>query len=367
MKSRSTTPLPPRRRRARAPELAPLAKACALQVWSEETLLQLPWAALEPGKPGRLSYRGRLPDGTRLNCEIVASDGLPGAFDREVFRACEWIAIEEAVRSGGHLPDPFVFTGRSLCERLCLRETLETADCLKAAFRRLAGVRFRGAPSSGLLECVDGFDEYWSGARGLEASRAVHFDAAYRASVKAGRIVTLCWDAWVAAGSAARRLLEILAPAVAGRSGEDEFSVNEADLIRLMPLQGGSSAQVLATAHDELLAVGILRDLRKAGTGSFARFIYAPGKTTEALRERAGTRRPSAVGVLTREVAREIGAEEQDLDALQRLVGRHTPEAVEAATRQVRLCRRWGRLKESPLACFERTLAQGTAAQGVGA
>ncbi len=355
----SKPPVRPRRAYHREPEQTPLAKSCALRVWSEETLLRLPWAALKGGCSASLAYRGPSPGRSRVVWEAAGRDGLPGPFEREVFRACEWTAIEEARRTGGELPDPFVFTGRDLCERLCLRETPAMAERLHAAFRRLAGLRLKGTPIGGLLELADGFAAPWSESRGLETRRSIRFDPAFRASVKAGRTVALCWDAWISGGPGARRLLEILAPELAGFRETGEISLHVADLARLFPLRDGSLEEVLTAAHVQLQASGFLRAVRRAGTGSFARVIYEKGKAAEALLERMDPAHGTAVSVLARELAAELGEEELGLDSLQRLVERHAPEAIEAAVNDVRLRRRWGWLKESPRAYFERAIEGG--------
>lgn len=367
MQSQTAPRARPRRTYNREPELSPLGKACALQVWSEETLLYFPWAVLDSDRPASLSYRGPSPVASRAFWRAGASGGMPGVFEREVFRACEWIAIEEARRSGGQVPDPFVFTGRSLCERLCLREAPGIEARLQGAFERLAGVRLKGTSISTLLELGDGFTSPWSEVGGLEGPRSIRFDAAFRASVKAGRTVALSWDAWIAGGPGARRLLEILAPAIAGRCGSDEISVTVAKMAQLLPYRCGSADRFLAAAHRDLLAAGILGSVQQAGTGSFARFTYRPGRAAEALRERVGARIAPTVNALTRELAAELGEREQGLMFLQRLLARHSLGEIEVAIHEVRLLRRQGRLKESPLAQFEGALAKAGNARALGA
>jgi hypothetical protein len=173
-------------------------KTCSVVTYGESTLLRLPWSGLhgrhERG-PGSISFDHA---GERWT---VTSRGtpFPGTYERQVFRALEWIAIDASVAQGLPFANPIVVHPRDLCERLCWRATQSQFDAIEQAMQALCRVEIEsGGRKFGLLRSAIPGSQ-----RSVHRSQTcphfvVYFDRSFVESVNAGRLRPINWGLWIA-------------------------------------------------------------------------------------------------------------------------------------------------------------------------
>lgn len=287
-------------------EIDPFAdlKTCPVISYCEATLLQLPWAVLEAQRsrrPHRVQFEvdGELPKGHADRSWRVGSgpSGLPGPFEREVFRALEWIALEKFHAQGRRFQNPLYFQVPEVCERLCLKELSTNYRAVDRAIRDLAEVdiertslsawsRSRETPAfSQRVRLIDrvAFDPRPGPHRRPAFRRhALYFGRYFVDSINAGRIRAMNWSVWIALKQTlSRRLLEILDFDSGLTAGRRELGYSLENLARLVPLREGFRSQAvreaLDRAHAELIDQKYLESAEWIGSSPEARIVYRPG------------------------------------------------------------------------------------------
>jgi hypothetical protein len=275
-------------------------KTCSVVTYGERALLRMPWSGLHRAgerSAGAISHEEA---GVRW---AVASRGapLPGTYERSVFRALEWIAIDDSVAQGVFFENPLVIHPRDLCERLCWRATQPQFDAIEQALQTLCRVEIEetsaGKPSRriGLLRSAIPGSQ-----RSVHRSQTcpqfvVYFDKTFVDSINAGHVRPINWSLWIALRDpAAQRLVEILEPEFSFEGGQARASIDAELLFGLLPagaaLPRSRRRTLLDQAHAALVRRGYLRKVERRHTGSSERLFYEPGLTFRAMRYRLGSR-----------------------------------------------------------------------------
>lgn len=339
-------------------------KACPVLVYAEQSLLRYPWSVLdeaEAGRPDVLAARFPEHRDGRPFCrgwEVHPGPaGLPGPFDRAVFRACEWTALEARVGTRRPVPSVLTVSVREILERLRLVERPHLPARIHQALRRLAGLEIveregNGAPprrrklfAQMTLSTAEG--------RPFLARHAVAFDRYYALSANMGGIRPLNWELWVSLERPlAQRLVEMLDVEFEQREPRVPAACALADLRRRAPLPGESAARArraLDEAHAELLDRRYLARVEWKGRLPGARVEYTPGTTYEAFRERLRPlRRPSP---LAHEIALALG-DAANAHRYQTLVDLFDQDHLQGALRELHDLRRRGVTIERPSVLF---------------
>ncbi|HXG61274.1 MAG TPA: hypothetical protein VNO22_07870 [Planctomycetota bacterium] len=339
-------------------------KACPVLVYAEQSLLKYPWSALDETEAGRPDIvMVRFPerrDGRSFlrTWEIrPGPEGLPGPFDRAVFRACEWTALETRVGARRSVPSVLTVSVREILERLRLAERPHLPARIHQALRRLAGLEIveregGGAPSRRrrlfaqlTLSTAEG--------RPFLARHAVGFDRFYTLSANMGGIRPLNWELWVSLERPlAQRLVEILDAEFERREPRVPAACGLSELRQRAPLPDTSAAQsrrALDEAHAELLDRRYLARVEWKGRLPGARVEYTPGATYEAFRERLRPlRRPSP---LAHEIALALG-DPANAHRYQTLVDLFDQEHLQGALGELRDLSRRGVTIERPSVLF---------------
>jgi hypothetical protein len=289
-------------------------KLCSVVAYSESLLLGLPWSSLH-GRNGEVFNSitlGPSDDGPTASAGqwTVSNLGtrVAGRFERSVFRALEWIAIESSRTQGVPFANPLHLHLREICERLCWPATEPQFHAIRQALQTLCGIliEHHRFGTSGLPIRSARFKVLQSAAaerprsfrRILPATRfIVHFDRPFVDSVNAGRIRAINWALWIAQGDpVARRLLELLESgfAQAGQSGSVTIEIDT--LSRLMPFDLSMpplrARRQLEQAHLRLIRQGYLQSAERLVTGGVERFVYVSGIPYPAMRYRLETQTP---------------------------------------------------------------------------
>jgi hypothetical protein len=249
----------------------PGAKSCSVITYSEAVLYRQPWSTVEQGP--------------------VPEHSIPGPLERSLFRALEWMAIDQSVAQGKPFANPLVIHPRDICERLCWRATQHQFRTIERGFRALCRVRVPGPDrlqSFGVLSSAtpEAPRTRVLSAHSICPNFSVVFDPRFVESVNARAIIPVNWGLWVALRQPlSRRLLEVL-DADWPRSGEAEsatFSLE--DLSERIPLAPGRTAAarraLFEQAHRDLIAQEYLRS---ADPLPLHRFRYRPGATFSEMR-----------------------------------------------------------------------------------
>jgi hypothetical protein len=265
-------------------------KSCSVVTYSESVLLRMPWSTVRPGSGEDRPMP--VPDpkgkGAAKHRRGMKRFPVPGSFERSVFRALEWIAIDQSVAQGVPFANPLVFHPRDLCERLCWRATLPQFQAIEKGLSALTWIRLRqsrGSESFGLLKSAFPATPSRRKTQAICPNFVVYFDDRFVHSVNAGRIIPVNWGLWVALEDpVARRLLEVL---------EDErFRLEERGpwvlsldfLASRLPMGVEVGADErrrwLARAHEELIRQEYLEDAEMLPRG---RYRYHPGPTCLAM------------------------------------------------------------------------------------
>jgi hypothetical protein len=275
-------------------------KACSVVTYGETTLQRMPWSGLNRPAERGLAAVAHEEAGVRWT---VSSRGapLPGTYERSVFRALEWIAIDGSVAQGAAFENPLVIHPRDLCERLCWRATQPQFDAIEQAMQTLCRVVIEETPAGkpprriGLLRSAIPGSQ-----RSVHRSQTcpqfvVYFDKTFVDSINAGHVRPINWGLWIALRDpAAQRVLEILEPEFGVRDGQARASIDVDLLSRLLPLGPGLSRgrrrALLDQAHAALVRRGYLRKVERRVRGASETFVYEPGLTFRAMRYRLESR-----------------------------------------------------------------------------
>ena len=185
----ATPPRPPREITLPAPVgdgLEPFSnrmKSCSVVTYSEETLYRLPWSTLRP----RSGRRGAGASASKSQLPIA------GTFERALFRALEWVAIDQSLALGVPFKNPLVVHPRDLCERLCWRATQPQFLAIEKALETLTRIPFPGVAGPGapglLRSAVPATPR--SGAKfPICPNFIVRFDDRFVSAVNDGRVST---------------------------------------------------------------------------------------------------------------------------------------------------------------------------------
>src|SRR5262249_13674990 len=260
-------------------------KACSVVTYGEATLMRLPWSGLQ-----RRNERGILSLDLELAEESSASATgrwsvsnraapLLGTYERSVFRALEWIALDASVARGLPFANPLVVHPRDICERLCWRATQPQFEAIEQAMQNLCRIEIEesSVPGPGKPPAVSRFGLLRSAIAGTQrtVNRSltcpqfiVYFDRFFVESVNAGKIRPLNWSLWIALRRpAAQRLLELIDPEFANHAGRVSASMESEVLSRLLPLPPSLPRSrrriLLEQAHETLIRRGYLRKVER--------------------------------------------------------------------------------------------------------
>jgi hypothetical protein len=255
-------------------------KSCSVVVYSESTLYRRPWSGLHRG-------------GERASRKAAASrrPPRPGTFERALFRALEWIAVDNSVAQGVPFANPLILHPRDICERLCWRATQPQFKAIEAGLQTLCRVRIPadvrgGSPSFGILQSAAPKTPRGTGQNAICPDSIIHFDARFVESINSGNIVPLNWGLWVALHDPlAQRLMEVLEAEWPDRArgATATFTVDFlAERIPFSPALGRvRRKELLDQAHEDLVRQGYLRQTESL---SLNRTRYHPGTTFLAMR-----------------------------------------------------------------------------------
>jgi hypothetical protein len=361
---------------------APARRADA-EFYSELNLNRFPFASLfdkDTGKPGAIVVRRELRAGrTGSLFEWVVSPGesvpsasggprggLPGPFDRRVFRALEKIVMGRSIMKGEPLANPQPIEIKEVLETLRLTVQTHNYRSVTRALGRLQGTQIsctglvkagQAAPARGVT--FSPLSEIrWAGEAdpetGLRIDRTrIYFAPFYLESVNSFNVRPIDWDLWLALGPRplAQRLYEILEMGFFGLKDSPYKHFGYAELCQLLPsrpqAKKSDAMRVLGRAHEELKEVEVKRPggaerLRLLDRvewhwdGPDAALRYYPHREYLARLRRRKTPQfdPRAL---------ELAKEFQDMDSLafyQLVVGRIDWQYIQAARTEVRSNRR---------------------------
>jgi len=274
-------------------------KTCSVVTYGEATLQRMPWSGLNRPNERSLSAVTHEEAGGRWT--VSTRGTFPGTYERSVFRALEWIAIDDSVAQGAAFENPLVVHPRDLCERLCWRATQPQFDAIEQALQTLCRVVIEETPAGkptrryGLLRSAIPGSQ-----RSVHRSQTcpqfvVYFDKRFVDSINAGHVRPINWGLWIALRDpAAQRILEILEPEFVGRDGGARAAIDAELLARLMPLSPSLSRlrrrAILDQAHAALVRRGYLRTVERRACGASETLLYEPGLTFRAMRYRLESR-----------------------------------------------------------------------------
>jgi len=256
-------------------------KSCSVVVYSESTLYRHPWSGLHRGDER----------GSRRTAASSRRPSRPGTFERALFRALEWIAVDNSVAQGVPFANPLVLHPRDICERLCWRATQPQFRAIESGFQTLCRVRIpaeahAGSKTFGVLRSAAPKTPRGTGQNAICPDSVIHFDARFVESINAGNIVPLNWGLWVALHDPlSQRLMEVLEaewPDPAHRMTATFTMDFLSERLPFSPALGRARRkELLDQAHEDLIQQGYLRQTESL---SLERTRYHPGTTFLAMR-----------------------------------------------------------------------------------
>ena len=272
-------------------------KACSVVTYGESRLQRLPWSGLHRrNERGPSSITVESPNEASLpgGRWAVTSRGVPlvGTYERSVFRALEWIAIDASLAQGHPLANPMIVHPRDICERLCWRATQPQFDAIEQSMQNLCRVEIEEGTAGmrfGLLRsAIAGTQRTVN--RSLTCPQfVVYFDRSFIDSVNAGHVRPINWGLWIALREPiAQRMLEILDPEF--RAGTVVPTLDADLLAQLVPLPPTATRNrrriLLEQAHASLKTRGYLKKIDRHSSGSSDLYTYHPGPTYVAMQYR---------------------------------------------------------------------------------
>ena len=276
-------------------------KTCPVVTYCETTLLQLPWASLEPAQTRRprqirIELNGEL-SGSRPWRAFTGGRVLPGPFEREVFRALEWMALEKFFMQGRRFENPLLFQIPEICERLCLKELSTNFRAIDRAIRLLAEVEIERPVSipwtrpeklaaplrrDKLIDRIAFDPRPGPHRRPAFRRHALFFGRLFVDSVNAGGIRAVNWGVWMSLRQPfSRRLMEVLDFESAPAGGRRGLLLPLDRLARLLPLKGALGSEtlrpILERAHEELVSEKYLEGVEWTSSKSEPSVVYHPG------------------------------------------------------------------------------------------
>jgi hypothetical protein len=267
-------------------------KECSVLTHGLTTLLRHPWSGFHRrSERGLPSISLETPEGPWSVRSRLGS--LVGTYERSVFKALEWIAIDASVLQGVPFANPLVVHPRDLCERLCWRATQPQFEAIEQSMRDLCQVEIEhGSARFGLLRAAIAGTQRTVNRSQTCPQFVVYFDRYVVDSMNAGRIRPINWGLWIALRDpVAQRLLEILDPEFTDRDGAVTARLEADVLAGLLPLASRSRRRaVLEQAHAALRARGYLASVERRSTGSSDVYVYRAGPTRLAMQHFLGRR-----------------------------------------------------------------------------
>jgi hypothetical protein len=268
-------------------------KSCSVVTYGETTLQRLPWSGVHRSHERGIATIALADRGEQWTVSCRGTS-FPGTYERSVFRALEWIAIDESIAQGVPFANPLVVHPRDICERLCWRATQTQFDAIEQAMQALCRVDIEAGPSGkpgrrfGLLRSAIPGNQ-----RSVHRSQTcpqfvVYFDRAFVDSVNSGRIRPINWSLWIALRDPiAQRVLEILEPEFALRNGRVSAAIDADLLSRLLPMNPSLPRNrrrvLLDQAYAVLMRRGYLSRVDRRPSGDSERFVVEPGPTFRAM------------------------------------------------------------------------------------
>jgi len=272
--------------------------------YGETTLQRMPWSGLH--RPNERSIGAIAHEDPTVRWTAAARGApFPGTYERAVFRALEWIAIDDSIAQGVFFENPLVVHPRDLCERLCWRATQPQFDAIEQAMQTLCRVEIEETPAGkaprrlGLLRSAIPGSQRRVHRSQTCPQFVVYFDKTFVDSINAGNVRPINWSLWVALRDPiAQRMLEILEPEFTAAAGRMSASIDADLLWSLMPagpaLPRSRRRTLLEQAHAALLRRGYLKNVERRPAGASETLVYEPGLTFRAMRYRLESR-PLAV------------------------------------------------------------------------
>ncbi len=272
------------------------------EFYSELSTNRYPFASLwskDTGRPGKIVVRSSVPAGeseSRFEWIVQTGDpvkthygeevgGLPGPFDRRVFRALEKIVLGRTIRKGTPLQNPQELETKEILDLLGITDQGTNYRAVVRALARLSSITIHcsgqagparpktdGRPRVGVAQgltfhLIDMIR--WAGTvdpkDGLVVPRTrIYFGEGYVQKVNAFEVRPLDWDLWMAlqARPLAQRLFEILELKFFGLEKSPYASFSYPLLCQLLPTRPqrkGLAIQVLGNAHEALREVIVSR------------------------------------------------------------------------------------------------------------
>jgi hypothetical protein len=359
------------------------ARRADYEFYSELNLNRFPFASLfdkDTGKPGAIVVRQKIRAGrTDSLFEWVVSPGegvptgdgtrkggLPGPFDRRVFRAIEKIVMGRTIMKGEPLTNPQPLEIKEVLETLRLTVQTHNYRSVARALGRLQGTQIscsgivkskNGGPAKGVT--FSPLSEIrWAGEAdpesGLRIDRTrIYFAPFYLESVNSYNVRPIDWDLWLALNERplAQRLYEILEMGFFGLKDSPYKHFSYSELCQLLPTRPqakkSDAMRVLERAHDALKEVEVKRRDGVECLRLLDRVVWVWDGPDAALQYHphreylARLRRRKTPDFDPR--ALELAKEFDDMDSLafyQLVVGRIDWQYIQAARTEVRTNRR---------------------------
>lgn len=260
--------------------------------YAELNLCRYPFASLWDKDTGRTDVKAQIVVQLRLwgegeeFCWKVTPDsrfGLPGPFDRKVFRAIEKILYERTLAKGLPLANPQPMSPREILQVLRLtvggkqvfhvtralqRLTATTIDCYGVASIR-GSARTRNARAAKGLIWHPISHIAWAGEHDPKQGKrfnvtTIWLSDFYTASFNNGNVRPIDWDLWLALKRPiAQRLYEILETRFFGMQASPYVTFQYRDLCELLPAKPqqyrSNAMRIFDRAHEELKGVTVAR------------------------------------------------------------------------------------------------------------
>jgi hypothetical protein len=348
------------------------------EFYSELNLNRFPFASLwdkDAGRPGEIVVRRALKAGeTESQMEWIVrgpassgtedyqAGGLPGPFERKIFRALEKIILGRTIGKGMPLENPQRVEIKEILETL--RMSVQTINYRRVtqALARLKSTQIsatgivtarKGTPARGAL--FSPLSEiWWAGTKDPHTGTVVrnthvYFPQIYLDSVNSRNLRPIDWELWLALGKRpiAQRLYEILEMRFFGLKDSPYVVFGYDELCQLMPMRRqerpGVAMHTLDRGHELLKVVSVqrtsgvervslLEKIEWAWDGPEATLKYFPHREYLA---RLRNRRLPEFDSRALEIANEF-SDMKSLAFYQRIVSRVDWQYVQAARTEVR-------------------------------
>lgn len=310
-----------------------------------------------------------------ISWEVRPGDlGMPGPFDRRVWRALESIVLGRTVAVGLPLTNPQPITIIEIIRKLRLAKHFDNYKAIATALHRINGTRLvdKGAlrvkkgkkkinQDAGVaFHLIDRISwRSWENQDTGEVEARTHLwlGSPYVESVNAGYIKPLDWNLWISFRRAiAQRLYEVLDLDFWGLKSSPYVVYTYAQLCELLPVRPqkhrSNAMQVLTRAHEELRKKRVLDRVEWLWEDLDARIRYFPNPDYLA---QVRARKLPELDTKALELAKEL-RDFKSLALYQRIAANVEQTHIQAALGEVRMARHSGKVR-APGAYFTKVLA----------